>query len=386
MTKVGKMIQKYRTPIALTALLLLVALTLAASYNLFPVTLWTQQIIHRTPVKVTAVSVNTINKPLRMARTGSSGHSASVPINTEFSGRLSELYVIEGQSVKTGQPLFKLEATSVSPGGDEPSHLVAANQKAGVSQQRQNNYDNALEEVNRYQKLYEQGAIPRRQLENAQARLQQAQANLANGQNALPSGKSTATAVNGSATIKAPIDGIVTGLSITPGQTVQNGQQLMALGSGQEVEIVVHLEQNDLYLVHLGTPATIEVSNQTIIGQVSSIYPEVEANQISSFLAHIKLTNNPDGLLKPGMSANVRIDTGKSATVIAVPTVSVFHDEQGRYFIYAVANGKAVRQPISIGETIGDFTEITSNVPQEMMVITSNIDTIKNGDAVAVVQ
>lgn len=384
----GKMTQQYRpAAIIITVFLLSVALVLAARSDLFPFTLWFQH-IPRTPVNVTAVPIGTINKPIRIDRPGFIENSTSIPLHTEFSGRVSEIYVTEGQAVKAGQPLLKLQGSSGPSGDSGPSTATGENQKAGVSQQVQDNYDNALKDVKRYQKLYEQGAIPRRQLEDAMVRLQQAQASLNNGQNAMSSTNTNAitTTLHGSATITAPIDGIVTGLSIAPGKTVQAGQQLMALGSGQEIEIVVHLDQNDLYLVDLGTTATAEVSNQTIMGQVSSIYPEVKDDKISSFLAHIKLTNNQDDLLKPGMPVNVRIDTGQSVTVPAVPTASIFQDEQGRNFIYVVANGTAVRQQISIGETIGDFTEITSNVPQEIMVITSNVNEIKNGDAIVVMQ
>jgi membrane fusion protein (multidrug efflux system) len=371
-----KFIQQYRFSISLTALLFTVALLLAAHYNRLPFTSLAQHTTSQTSVNLTAVPLGTINKPLQIVRTGSMESSTSVPVTADFSGLVSELYVTEGQVVKTGQPLFKIQASSEQP---------TVNQPTGDSQQAQANYDNALKEFNRYQKLYEIGGIPRRQFEIASARLQEAKEGLANAQSSAESSTSNTT-INGSATINAPIGGIVTGLSTSSGKAVQAGQQLLSLGSGQEVEAVVHLHQNDLYLVHLGTPATMEVSQQTITGQVSRIYPQVEADQISSFLAHIKLTTNPDGLLKSGMPVTIRIDTGKSSVVPAVPTASVFQDDQGRKFIYLAVNGKALIQQVIIGETIGDFTEITSDLPQQSMVITSNINDIKDGDAITVVQ
>lgn len=368
-----KITQQYPIILALTALVFTVALLLAASYNLLPFALWTQHMIPRTPVNLTAVPLGTINKSIQILRTGSIESSTSVPINSEFSGHLSEIYVTEGQAVKAGQPLLKLQTSS------EPT----ATQPIGASQQTPTNYDNALKEFNRYQKLFEMGAIPRRQLDIATTNLQEAKESLTNAQNTMQSSNAI---TNGSSTINAPIAGIVTGLSTAPEKTVQAGQQLLSLGSGQEVEVVVHLDQNDLYLSHLGTPATIETSQQTIVGQVSRIYPQVEANEIPFFLAHIKLTHNPAGLLKSGMSVNIRIDTGKSAIVLAVPTTSVFQDDQGRNFIYIAANGKAIIQQVSIGETIGNFTEITSNLPPQSMVITSNINDIKDGDDITVIQ
>lgn len=366
----GKMMTgKYRIIVVLSALACLVAILLAAGYKRFPFTL-TRDVSHR-PVYLAVEPLGTVNKPLCITRTGSTENSASVPVNAGFSGLLSEIYVKNGQVVKAGQPLMVIQVSS------EP----AASQAAESTPQTQADYDNALKEYNRYQKLFEIGAISRRQLDIAAARLQEAKERPAKTRSS-----SSGAPVNGPVTISAPTDGIVTGLTTAPGKAVQAGQQLLSLGSGQEVEVVVGLSQNDLYLVHLGTPAAIEAAQQTITGQVSRIYPQVEASQTPSFLAHIKLIDNPAGFLKPGMSVNVRIDTGRLAVVPAVPTVSIFQDGLGRNFVYLAINGKALIHQINIGETIGDFTEITSDLPEQSLVVTSNLESLKDGDDITVIQ
>lgn len=360
-----------RIILALTVLFCAAALLLAASSNLPLPGLWPRQTSLQTPVSLTVVPLGTINKPIQITRTGSLESAASVPINAAFSGRLSEIYVTEGQAIKAGQPLLKLQ----------PSANVTATQQAAVpSQQLQANYDNALKEYNRYQKLYEIGAIPRRQMESITAKLQEAQERLADSGTQSSSGS-----ISGPTTITAPIDGIVTGLATAPDKEVRAGQLLLSLGSGQEIGAVVHLDQNDLYLVQLGTPVTIEVSQQTIIGQVSRIYPQVEANQNPIFIAHIKLAN-PDRLLKAGMSATIHINTGQAAIVPAVPTASILQDGQGQTYIYLAVNDKAVLQQISVGKTIGDFTEITSNLPEESLIITSSLNALRDGDTITVIQ
>lgn len=380
-----KKLLQYRTTLGLAAILLIVALMLAARYGLLPITPWTQYIVPRTPVNVTAVPIGTMNKPIPIVGAGAIESPTSVPITAEFSGQISEVYVTEGQSIKVGQPLFKLLGSS------EPSTVseitLPTNQNAGTNPQAQANYDNALKEANRDQQLYEKGAIPRRQAENSAARLQALQASLAN-QEAVPSPKTRTTTTrssNGSTTISAPANGIVTGLSATVDKSVQAGQQLMVLDSG-EVQVVIAIEQNDLYLVHLGTPATIEVSGQALLGQVVSIYPELGINNLPTFRTHIKVTNDTGGLLKIGMSVNVRINTGKSATVLAIPATAIFQDNQGLHYIYLADNGKAVRQQISVGEAMGDLIEITANLPAQAMVITSNANDIGNGDPIMIME
>ena len=289
----GKFFQQYQKPIAVAALVLIGSLLAAAKYNVFP--FQAKPGISQAPVNNAAiVQASTANMPAGIVRTGTVESSIVVPINSEYTGRVSEMLVKEGQAVKAGQPLFKLEPSSVG------------NDSAGTAVPRQDSYTTALNEYNRLQKLYELGAIPRRQLENAAARLQEAKDSSNN-----PSTSGVLLVLRGPATIKAPVDGIVTSLAASSGNTVQAGQQVMALGSGQTLEIVVPLEQNDLYLVHLGTPVAVEAAGQTVMGQVSSIFPEVQENKVSIFQAHIKLANAPADLLKAGMSVKVRIDTGK---------------------------------------------------------------------------
>ncbi len=366
-----KLTKNSRLLLALTVLVCAAALLLAVSSKQLPTGLWPRQISPQAPVNLTAIPLGTINKPIQVTRTGSLESAASVPIHAAFSGHPSEIYVTEGQAIKAGQPLLKLQ----------PSPSAVTQQAATVpSRQLQTNYDNALKEYDRYQKLYEIGAIPRRQMESITAKLQEAKERLA------AAGTQSAGSITGPATITAPIDGIVTGLAAAPAKEVQAGQLLLSLGSGQEVGAVVQLEQKDLYLVQLGTPVIVEAAQQTIVGQVASIYPQVEAKQNPVFLAHIKLASKPAESLKAGIPATIHINTGETAVVPAVPTASILQDSQGQTYIYLAVNGKAVLQQISVGKTMDDFTEITSSLPAESLVITSSLDGLRDGDTITVIQ
>lgn len=380
-----KLTKQDRSIIAFIGLLFAIALLLSAKYNLLPVALGPQNQTSKPPIEITAVPLGTINKPIQIIRAGSIENATLLPIKTESSGQLSEIYVTQGQAVKAGQPLLKIQLST----GSSVKQTAETSVTAAASPVAQIDYDNALKEFNHYQKLFEIGAIPRRQLDAAADRLQDAKDRLNNASEpaTMPSANGTIySAANASATINAPVDGIITALTTALGNTVQPGQQLLSIGSGQSVEVVVPLAQNDLYLIHLGTPVAIEVSQQTIKGQVSRIDPQIEANQVSSFLAHIKLADNPADLLKSGMSVNIHIDTGSTCLVPAVPTAAIIQDGQGRSFVYTAVNGKALRKQIIIGQAIGDFTEIASEFPQENLIITSNINDLKDGDPIAVIQ
>lgn len=343
-----------------------------------------QRMDKRTTMSVTVVPVSTINKPLCIERPGSAVHATMVPVYSEGAGRVSDVYVTAGQAVKVGQPLVKLEITVGVDAGEAMEAPSPASVK--VPSPSKDIYEKALNEYNRYQKLYEQGAIARKQLEAAQARLQAVQPDmmLQQSQQNVATTVKTGTVVKGPVTIKAPIDGMITGNLITAGSGIQAGQELMALGSGQDIEIVVPLEQSELYFIQLGSQVTIEAAGKQLAGQVSGIYPEVKDKQMVSFIAHIKLTQPPGNILSLGMSATVSIATGQEVGTIAIPHQAVLCDEKGQYFLFLAIDGKAVRQQVTVGKKFGNLREITSTMPQGSMVITSHIDQLKNGDAIIV--
>ena len=366
-----------RTVLLLLIPLLLIGLVLTSRYNLLPLPSWVKQVVPSKTPSVTTALLSTTNKSVQLLRTGSVESPKSAPVHAEFSGRITEVYVTEGQQVKVDQPLVKILYSSLKPKN-------GSNINTERTAQTQTQYDNALKEYNRLQNLYNQGAIPKRQLDNAQAILQAAMSSSSNVQSPAPDNNVASTS-SSTVTITAPNPGTVTGLAVSSGKFIEAGQPMMTLDVG-EVQLVVHIEQKDLYLIHPGTPATVEVSGQTINGQVANIYPEAGINNLPSFRAHINIPKNTDGLLKPGMSVNVRIITDKSALIHTLPKAGIFQDEQGNSYVYLLENGKVLRQQVTIGETLADSIEITSKLPEQAVIITSHINNLKDGDPVTVLQ
>jgi multidrug resistance efflux pump len=266
--------------------------------------LWTKPGLSSTPV-IEIAEQESAHKSTETLKFGSVEPRETAPIWCEFFGKISEVYVADGQMVKTGQPMIKLDLYAVNNSSDDP----AKGQKKGQGVPSPDSYESALKQYNLFQKLYEQGAISRKMLESSAARLQNAKDGPTNGvvSNFTPDAN---TPIQGTAVILASQDGIVTGMKATAGSVVQPGQQLLALGSGQEIEVIISLKQSDLQWVGLGSPVVIEVEDQRIAGQVASIVPDVQENKIAAFLAHITVVNPPAGLLQAGMLVKVQLDHG----------------------------------------------------------------------------
>jgi membrane fusion protein (multidrug efflux system) len=224
------------------------------------------------PAQEAAVPAAAADKPAGIVRAGSVAKPLALPVTSGYAGRIAELYVGEGQAVKAGQPLFKMAAT---PSG-------------------RNSAEAARREYEKLRSLYEKGAIARRQVEAAAARLQAAEQS----GGAMP------------ATVAAPVDGVVAGLSAAPGAEVQAGQQVLAIGGGHNIAVVVPLRQNELSSVPLGGRVAVEAAGRTVEGRIAAIYPEARGDTVPGFQAHIRLTDAPDGLLHEGMPVTVRIPAG----------------------------------------------------------------------------
>lgn len=364
-------------PVLVGGLLLLgLALLIAVSYHLFPLLRWArhQFQLPQSPAAVTAVAAGVVDKPLRLVRPGSLEQAQLLPVYTEYAGTVARLYVVQGQAVKAGQPLLILEAVTAPP-VVKPA-LPPAGQPASRA-----SHENAQQEFERYQKLYELGAISRKQLEAAAARLKAAQESQDSAPATAGSAQSVVDVPRGPVEVRAPADGIVTGLMTAQGKSVPSGQQLMSLGSGQELEAVISLEQSDLYVCRLGTAVTLQLGEQTVAGQISGIYPEVAEDQSVTYRAHVKLAGQPAGLTS-GAPVQMVLETGQTVPVLAVPSAALQQDTAGSYFVYTVTDNTVATQPVAAGETVGDFTEISAGLAPDTLVLSGAVDGLRPGAAV----
>ncbi len=264
--------QKKYLPAALAVIAIIIALV--AAYRLH---LAAAPAVPPPPAEEAAVPVAKVDKPAGIVRAGRVERPLALVVTSGYGGRIDELYVSEGQSVKAGQPLYKLAGTPPAP--NNATNVAAARQ-----------------EYEKLRSLYEKGAIARRRVEAAAARLQAAE------QSAPPGGAGGAPA-----TVAAPVDGIVADLSVAAGSAVQAGQKVLAIGGGQKIAVTVPLQPNELNVVPLGGEVAVEAAGRTVKGRISAIYPEARADKVPEFTAHIKLLDPPDGL-QEGIPVTIRID------------------------------------------------------------------------------
>ncbi|WP_033169560.1 efflux RND transporter periplasmic adaptor subunit [Selenomonas sp. ND2010] len=91
--------------------------------------------------------------------------------------------------------------------------------------------------------------------------------------------------------------------------------------------------------------------------------------------------DNPDTLLKPGMFVQVQLNLGTPKTVLSVPQKAVL-GQKGVQYVFTVEDGKAKKVRVETGDIVGDRIEIVAGAEEGMIVLTDNLDKLKDGNLV----
>lgn len=307
-----------------------------------------------------------------LAANGTLEGQTSATVSAKISGRVEQVLVQEGQAVKTGEPLVKLETVELN---------NTARQAGDAVRKAQVNYELALNDFNRYKRLADIGAVSEQQLDNAKAKLKSAEADLSSA----VANQSSAQQQFSYGVITSPVDGVVANKTVTVGQVVSPGAGLMVVQDIHQIYAVINVEQKDLGRIQIGQQANITVDaypDKVFSGVVEVMNPEA-GSASRMFRTKIKI-DNVGGELKPGMFVNVQLATGESVQQLTVPQSAVIQ-KQGVYYVFTLEDGKAVRKQVEIGEVTGSAIVITSGLePGEQVIITS-VSRLKDGDTVHVV-
>jgi HlyD family secretion protein len=256
-----------------------------------------------------------------------------VDISAEVSGEIVQLPITEGQSVSKGDLLVKIKA-------DIYGERVQQ-QRAGVNYSRsqvevaENNVKKTEMELQRIQMLYDNGLVPQADLDNvkiayevAQSQLKSAHANVSQNVAMLRQSSQDLT----KATIRSPMDGIVTQLNSELGERVVGtatmaGTTIMTISDLSVMDAEIEISETDVTQVKIGDTATIEVDafpEREIKGVVYEIANTATSKgqgtqeQIINFIVKIRIVDK-DISLKPGMSCNADIKVNSKNDVLSIP-------------------------------------------------------------------
>ncbi|GBD07516.1 Macrolide export protein MacA [bacterium HR21] len=350
-------------------------------------------------VTVEPVQRRTITQTV--SATGTIRPETEVKLSSEASGEIIELTVQEGDTVRRGQLLVRIRPDIAQ---SQLEQFAAAAEAARMTTEAAKaEWERARSELERVTELYRRGFASKQELDQARTAHEQAlnryKAAAAEYERARAAHRQAQLQLSRTA-LYAPMDGIVTSLSVKLGEKVvgtaqMQGTELLRIADLRRLTAVVDVNENDIPLVKLGDTAEVTVDalpEQSFIGVVTEIAhsPKVgqvgTQDQVVSFEVKILLLN-PDPRLRPGMSCNAEIRTETRHNVLAVPlqAVTVRVDtadttasarRRPPTVVFIHDNGRARMVQVETGISDRNYIEIRQGLHEGTQVITGSYHAI----------
>ncbi|RKS25915.1 HlyD family secretion protein [Flavobacterium endophyticum] len=296
-------------------------------------------------VEISKVEAMTIIETV--SATGKIQPEIEVKISSEVSGEIIELPVKEGQVVKKGDLLVRINPDLYTSGLNR-SVASLSGTKAGLSQ-ADAQFKEAKANYERNKTLFEKGIISKSDWDKAISSYEVAQATK---QSAYYNVQSASATVNeakdnlGRTTIYAPADGTISSLGVELGERVlgtqqMTGTELLRVANLNNMEVEVDVNENDIVKINVGDSAKVEVDaylKKEFKGIVTSISNSAStaltADQVTNFKVKVRilkesyadlLEGKPESYspFRPGMTATVDIMTKRKDNVLSIPISSV---------------------------------------------------------------
>ena len=298
-----------------------------------------------TEIEIANVAASTIVETV--SATGKIQPEIEVKISSEVSGEIIALNVKEGQVVKKGDLLVKINPDLYTSSYNRTISNLSGT-KAGLNQSEAS-YKEAKANYDRNKSLYDKGIISRADWDKAVASFEVAKANKQNAYYNVQSASATVLEAKdnlGRTTIYAPADGTISVLNVELGERVLGTQQMagteiLRVANLNNMEVEVDVNENDIVKIKVGDKANVEVDaylKKQFKGVVTSISNSASstltADQVTNFKVKVRiLKESYQDLLegkpstyspfRPGMTATVDIITNTKSNILTVPISSV---------------------------------------------------------------
>lgn len=284
------------------------------------------------------------------------------------------------------QATFDSTTSSGLPEEIQTANLNVVNSKATLAAQ-QKLYDSE-------NKLYQQGAIARKQLDatevgltaaqsayetaekhlqNLQAAGVQQQKKAAQGQLETAHGQYLgATAQMGYTEIRSPIDGVVADRAVYPGDIAPAGTPLLIVMDTSKVVVRLHIPQQQAELLQLGQAATLRIPglDKDVPAKVTVLSPALDPNSTTEEIW--VEADNRKGELKPGTTAEVSITAKTIADALVIPASAILTGSDGQTSVMVVKpDSRAYAQDVKTGIRQGVMIQVRSGVQAGEQVIVS---------------
>ncbi|SDO63024.1 membrane fusion protein, multidrug efflux system [Filomicrobium insigne] len=313
----------------------------------------------RSAITVESGQSRTISRTRDLRAIGTLRSDESVKIAPEIAGRVVTVGFAEGQAVKQGDILMKLD--------DALAQAELADAEARYVLAQANN--------ERAKALSKTGNVTEKAQDEAKANL-----------------RTSGAAVDlmkvrlDKHTVRAPFDGIVGIRQVSPGAFITAGTTVVNLEKIDQLKVDFSLPE--IYLAEISTGQTVDLRVDALPGRgfqgkIYAIDPMVDVNGRS--LTIRALVPNGDGELRPGLFVRIIVKGRIERQVVVVPESAVV-PRAGENYVYRIDDGKVVEAKVKLGDRANAEVQILEGLASGATVVTAGQQKVKNGASVKVVE
>jgi membrane fusion protein (multidrug efflux system) len=308
-------------------------------------------------VVVEATRVGVARLPQALTAVGSLRSDETIIVRPEIAGRIVQIHFREGESVRRGEVLVKLDDSV------QKADVAKAHANLVLSKTK---YERSVD-------LRNKGFLASQALEESENTLKVAQADAE-----LMEARLAKT------TIRAPFSGTIGLRQVSVGDYVKEGQDIVNLEALDPLKVDFRVPELALPVVRQGQTLHLTLDalpDHTYAGKVIAINPLIDANG-RAIVVRAQVPNK-DGKLRPGMFARVRVFTSGARDALVIPEESLFPIGDDKY-VFKVVEGKAARQKVEIGQRAEGRVEVVNGLTADDVIVTAGVIKLREGVPVTI--
>lgn len=324
----------------------------------------------KPPVRivVTALSKRSARVPIAGVLSPLPGHD--VKVGSLVAGRVSAVFVSEGDTVKTGQALAHVDAQPLQA---RVTEAEAQRAQTGAA------LENSRTRLARAEKLFADGITSRQDVDDAKSALVAAQSAVQQAQ----AGTGTATSQLERATLRSPIDGVVAAILVPAGQPVDgNATPVIEVADARALDLRAPIPASEAAAVTIGQNAELALEGAKLAGQVVAIAPMVDT--ATNTIAIRVRVNNANGALRGGAFVRGAL-LGATHDAVVVPKSALLPGEGGEASQVAIvgADGAVSHRNVVVRSEDERYVEL--DLPPGLRVIVDGGYALPDGTHVDIV-
>lgn len=304
--------------------------------------------------------------------TGTLAALTNATVKAKLAGELVEVSVREGQAVKRGQLLARIDPTEAQARvAARQADVEAARAQLSLAEKNRANQKALLDKNFISQNAFDTTLSS---FEVAAARLRAAEADLVAARKSL-----------GDAVLVAPFSGIVSERLAQPGERVPLDGRVVSLVDLSRMELAATIPSSAISRVKVGQTIAFRVDGfgaREFAGRVDRINPATTAGSRS--ISVYAVIENPDGALRGGLFAQGELVLERVAEALLVPGAAV-RQESGKTYVYVVKDGTLARRPVKVAAREADArAQVNEGLAAGEQVVKSNLGSLREGAKVRV--